>query len=202
MGKRILFPVILFLLALPVAAQDETLQPDAENNPSTVLNDSCSTACNATTCDDDVDEGQGSADGLEVSTLTNNASIIFDFPNPASNPSGSQTMDLVMSRCDDDASCTERTAGTDPPFSAWITCNGTDDTQIFNAQAVTTTDELHQGAFTFPAACAADGSDLGVRILLARAGGGGNRNYSCIEAVDWDVTWASATTPQVIVVGR
>lgn len=195
----------LLLAAAPLAAQDETITVDAENNPTDVLNDACTTACNSAACDDDVDEGQGSADGLEVSTTTNGADIIFEFTTPTDNPdpgASAQTIDLVMSRCDDDANCTETDSGGEPPFNAWVTCNGTNQTQIFTSETITAADQLKTASFTFPGPCADDGSDMGVRIQLGRAGGGASRRYACIEAVDWDVTWDPGTARRVIVVNR
>lgn len=207
-GWVLLFSILLTLFGCMIAgAQDQVLQPDGEDNPTDVFTDACTTACNAAACDDDVDEGQGSADGLEVSTTTQNATIQFDFPTPSSAPgegASAQAFDLVMSRCDDDASCTERTGGTDPAFSAEVRCNGTIITggTLFSGQAITTTDQLHTGTWTFNTTdCASDGSDVQVFVTLTRAGGGANRNYACIEAIDWDVTWA-AVAEEMMVIGR
>ncbi len=184
---------------VPLTAQDQTLQPNAENNPGDIFNDACSSPCNTVACDDDVDEGQAGTDNLEVSTTTRDSSITFEFPTPSANPStaaGAQAMDIVMSRCDDDASCSERSGGADPPFSAWITCNGADAVQIFTQDVITSVDQLKTAAFTIPGACAADGSNMGVRIQLGRSGGNpSNRNFACIEAVDWDVTHGAGNSP-------
>ena len=61
--RALLLATLVALVAGVAGAQDQTLQPDAENNPADIFNDACTTTCDSAACDDDVDEGQGAADG-------------------------------------------------------------------------------------------------------------------------------------------
>lgn len=204
-----LWPVLL-LLAAPLMAQDEELAPTADaTNPSDVFNDACATGCDSADCFEEINEDpDGAADDLVVATVTQSATIIFDFGTPASNVStgaSAQNFDYTMSRCDDDANCTERGLGNNPTFNLDVYCGGTLDHNVVTGEAITTEDEAKATAWTFStggaATCATDGSDMQVRFTLIRAGGGGNRNYACIENFEWEVTWAAAAD-ELMVIGN
>jgi hypothetical protein len=193
---------MLLLLAAPAWAQDQTLVPgdsggDASNETD-VFDDACAAACNAVACEAELTDTVGSPDGLHVSSTTDNATILFDFPTPSANPSttaGAQALHMVVSRCDDDASCSERSGGGDPDFTATLFCNGTTTaTTVWAAETVTAMDQTKGPAtFTFPGACASDGSDFQVQVTFGRSGGSpANRNWPCIDVLEWEVTHAAA----------
>lgn len=201
---------LLLLVAAPAWAQDQELTPDGENNPTDVFADNCTTACNATTCNTDVDEPFASSDDVENKSITNNATILYDFPTPSANPdtgTNQQSIDIEVSRCDDDAGCTERTGGTDPTYTVEVYCNGsalTTPQVIQSAVAVTGLDQTATNVtFTFDTTdCAADGSDLQMLYTFGQSSGSpANRNWPCIDVIEWNVTHASGgPTPVLIVV--
>ena len=201
---------VLFLLAAPLAAQDQSLGPDGDSGTSTIFEDNCSTGCNTGQCWDDINEAYASSDDVMTRTVTNGATIIYDFPTPSANPSTStdaQSLDIEVSRCDDDASCTERTGGSDPSFSLAIYCNGSPLTTpqvLFSGQAVTGIDQTHAGTtFTFDTTdCATDGSDLQVFVTYTRSGGSAaNRNWACVDVIEWNVTHGAAGGDELMVIG-
>ena len=202
--------LISLLLAFPAFAQDQTVQPDADNtNPTDVFTDTCSTACNAADCSANVDELISASDNVHVKSITNNATITFDLETPTSNPStvaDDQTFRIEVSRCDDDAgSCPVRaSAGSDPDYDIAVLCNGTllGAAEIATAVVVTGSDQVDAHTWTFNTTdCAADGSDVEVRIDFGQSGGSpGNRNWPCIDSIDWEVTYAAAASRNRIIV--
>jgi len=199
---RFHYAVILALFALPALAQDQNLAPDGEDGPSNVFDfvssAACSTAtaCSSATCETDVDEGaDGGGDGLFLCTETQNATIKFTFPTPSTGPdlgAGAQTLDLIMTCSDADTDNAEDCTGS-PTFDVTMFCNGTTtSTTIFLAVAVTAPTQDHTATFTFPGACAADGSDFEIEFRLGRSGGSpAGRRWAGIEAVEWEVTHAA-----------
>lgn len=196
---------LLLFVAAPAWAQDEDLAPNGENNPSDVYDNGGTNACNTVACDDEIDEDPDSAvDDLEVCFHTNtSATIRFDFPVPANAPdtgTNAQTVHLIMDRSEDgDAggdsgtSCVEDTGGNDPSFSLELYCNDTaTGTLVWSGQNITATDQSWSSTFTYPGACATDGSDLQFHVTLIRSGGSPSaRRWAAIEAMEWEVTWAA-----------
>lgn len=196
----------MILLLLPVLAwgQDQSLAPNGENGPSDVYSDitgdvcTNSTACSATTCETDVDEGaDAGGDDLEVCTATQNATIRFSFPTPSANPdtgTNAQTIDLIMSCTDADTSPNSEDCTGDPTFSVELYCGASPTAVLpFSGTAITAVDQDHSTTFTYPGACASDGSDLEFHFTLGRSGGSpGSRRWAAIEAVEWEVTHAAA----------
>ena len=206
---------IILLIPWVALAQDQSLGPDGEDGSTDVYSDvsaaacSSSTACSATTCETDVDEGaDAGGDDLDVCTETNGGTIRFTFPTPSANPStaaGAQTIDLIMSCTDADTDNAEDCTGS-PSFSVEIYCNGaalTTPQTPYSGQAISTVDSDFSTTFTFDTTdCAADGSDLEFHFTLSRSGGSpGNRRWAAIEAVEWEVTHAvGGATPVAIMV--
>jgi predicted CxxxxCH...CXXCH cytochrome family protein len=200
-------PAILLLALLAPAswAQDQSLPPDGENNPADVFNDG-RTACNAAACNLDVDEGaDAGGDDLDLCTDTQNATILFTFPTPSANPDGAanaQTLDLIMTRTDDDGTCNDNAGGGDPDFTVELYCNGSPTgVTPFNAAIISAVDQDHTATFTFPAACAADGSDFEILVTMGRSGGSpANRRWAGIEAVEWEVTHSTTNAPPTVTI--
>jgi hypothetical protein len=144
-----------------------------------------------------VDEGaDGGGDDLDVCTETQDSTIRFSFDPPSSDPAtgaGAQTIDLIMSCTDADTDNAEDCTG-NPTFSVELYCGSTPTgTSPFSATAITAVDQDHSTTFTYPAGCATDGSNLEFHFTLGRSGGSpGSRRWAAIEAVEWEVTHATA----------
>ena len=213
LSKRLL--LALFLLAAPLAAQDQSLAPNQDHAPTSAWNNSSassscagSTACSnsSTNCTLNVDESPQSADGNIAATASNNQWVGFHFPTPTSSPSTTtddQTFDITMSRCN--ASCEESSGGTDPSYDIEWGCTDDDvtvtSTSIATNQTITSLDMNTSHTWTFSAASGecvgnSDGNNVIIELKNNQAGGGGNRRHACVEAVEWEVTHAAAGAPR------
>lgn len=191
--------LIALLLLVPVAgfAQDQTLPPTSDLVDSAAMFNStstCATACSTTDCAAAIDE-LPSIDGVTVTAIatTGDRTMRVTFDTPSSDPSATadaQTMDIRISRCV--VACTEATGGTNPTATAEVYCNGSLHQTLYTAVAITGLDQDQSTTWTHGGACATDGSDVELRLTVLHAGGGGNRRWSCIEAVEWEVTHATA----------
>ena len=194
--------LIAFLLLIPslAFAQDQSLAPDGEHGPSAVFSNitaaACSTgtACAAAACETEVDESPDSGDNLYLCTETTNAVIRFTFPTPSSDPdtgTNAQAIDLIMSCTDADTDNSQSCLGS-PTFSLELWCGGSaTGVSPFNGVSIAV-DSDHSATFTYPGACATDGSDLEFHFILGRSGGSpGDRRWAAIEAVEWEVTHAA-----------
>ena len=185
--------VLLLLLPSLALAQDQNLAPTGDYNDADFRLNDGGTACDTAACETEVDESPASPDGLEVNTGTNNASIIFNMDDPSDNPSGvtdAQTIQIISSRCTEAG--VETSGGTNPNFDLYVSCGGSDHQTLVTAQTQSGIDQDNSYNWTFGGSCAADGTDVEVRFVAHRAGGGGNRRYPCIEAIEWEVTHAAA----------
>ena len=197
MTRAHLIAALLLFFPLVAFGVDENLAPDGENGPTNVFNTGLTTACSATTCEGEVDEdADGAADNFIVCTEATDPTIRFDFPQPSLNPStatNAQALDLIMTSTDDDGACTEDAAGTDASFTAELYCNGSATGVVpFSFVTIATEDEDHRANFTFPGACASNGSDFQVLFTLHGSGGSpAGRRWAAIEAVQWEVTHAA-----------
>lgn len=184
--------IILLALLLPslAMAQDQVLAPNAEAHSANWNHDNQGTSCTGSDCFVEIDEASGSPDGLEINTVISGAIYVGDFPTPSSSPStdtDAQTFVLVSSSCN--AAGEEDDGGTNPNFSLNVNCNGVDVLTLATATTIVGLDQVNSYDFTFDdVQCAADGSDLAMRFLAGQAGGGGNRRWGCIEAMEWEVT--------------
>jgi hypothetical protein len=190
------------LLLAPVAfAQDQLVYPDTDDNDASWVNNA-GTACNATTCDDDIDEAAASPDNNVLSTITTGDTTLIGFATPSSSPStaaAAQAFEIVMSRCTEATPGVEDAGGTDPTYDLSLYCNGSSVTTLATGVTVTSLDQADKYTWQLTGACASDGSDVEAFVTVTRAGGGGNRRYPCIETIEWEVTYASASTRQRII---
>lgn len=199
--------LLALLLLVPsfALAQDQSLAPDGTNGPSTVFNNvtgaacSTSTACSSAACETDVDESPDSGDNLYLCTETQDTAIRFTFPTPSANPdtgTNAQTVDLIISCTDADGTNNQDCNGS-PTFDLELICGSTPTTIFpFTNEAVAAVDTDFAATFTYPGACASDGSDLGFEIVMGRSGGApGDRRWIAIEAIEWEVTHAGGGGP-------
>ena len=206
-GLLLLFPVALF-------AQDESLAVDGDEEDANWRFDNgvdcLGAACNGAACDDRVDESPQATDNLLVTTVTDGEAIFFDFPTPTNGPSASasdQTFDIAVSECgfDTDTGWCVENGGTDPNYDIAILCAGVLKTTIASAQAVSASNQndSHAWTFTSDGDCNADGSTVQVRITNHRSGGGPTgRRMVCLEALEWEVTWAATGRRRMLTVGK
>lgn len=200
----------LLLLAAPLAAQDESLAPDGDEETADFrignAADCTAAACNATACDDEVDELPASPDGNIAVTVLDGRSIYFDFPTPSSSPSttaSAQNFDVTISKCN--ASCVENAGGGEPTYDIAILCAGVLKTTIASAVAVAGSDQndtSNTWTFASDGDCSADGSTVQVEITSNRGGAGGGTRHVCVEAVEWEVTHAAAGGDELMVIGK
>ena len=198
-----LLALLLLLIPSLALAQDQILAPNGEDGPSTVFNNvtgaacSTSTACSSASCELDINEGvAGGADGLKLCTETQNDTIRFSFPTPSSAPNkgtNAQTIEIIMS-CTYAKDLNQNDCTGNPTFSVELYC-GSSPTAVlpFSGVAITAVEQNHSTTFTYPATCAADGSDLEFQFTLGRSGGSPtNRRWAAIETLDWEVTYVAA----------
>lgn len=181
---RTTLALVVLLLAAPLLAQDQTLEPSgtvSETNGDCTTSDAhtrTSDNSDATLCDG----GDGS--GAE------NYNLLMSFDTPSANPS--TVTDDQEFQCRAQKSSTAGNG--DPSFTMDLFCGGV--LRVAgNSKTVTSTSPVEfSDLFTFPSAdCAADGSDAEIRTDISRAGGtpGGRRSVDMIDC-DWDVTHAVA----------
>jgi hypothetical protein len=196
---------LLLLLAAPLWGQvSEDVRPDGEDDPSTWRLDDGGTGCDAADCFAEVDEDpDGVLDDLEVNTGTNNDAITFTFETPTTctAPSGDQVFNVRSSRCTEAG--VETANGTTPNYGIELWCGGVLQLELAATHAVATLDQDDRHTWAWDADCASDGSDVEVYFEAHRAGGGGNRRYPCIEAVEWECEMPAASTrSRAHVIGR
>lgn len=199
MNRRITYFLVGILLALagPMLAQDEVLSPDGTVES---ISNSCTTGNAHTTLDDDPDSPGG--DWCTSSTCagnpTNDTAWRLTFGTPGTNPStatDAQTFAAYVRSC--------QSGGTDPTCRLDLYCNGSL-VESGSDQAITSaTGQLITELVTFNAgSCASDGSDAEVRLYCTASGGSpSGRRTGEADAVEWRVTYASAMSRRVIVVG-
>lgn len=176
--------LLLFLVALPVFAQDQTLEPDATVSET---NSDCTTS-NAHTRNSDnsdstfCDGGTGSpAESYE---------LVMGFPTPSANPSTSTDAQEFQCRLEK----SDTTAGNGDPTATFdLFCGGVEIEAGGTTHTVTGAMAEFSELFTFGGACASNGSDVEIRVQVVRAGGspGGRRSIDTADC-DWDVTHASS----------
>lgn len=189
----------LLLFAVPAWAQDESMIPTgtAESN-----NNSCSTANAHTTCDDDPDSP--GADWCTASTCaanpTNATSWRFTFNTPATAPSfgtNAQTFDAYVKSC--------ASGGTDASCTLDLYCNGslvTTGPTVHTVSSSTGVKISQTHTLVGGGTCATDGSDVELRVTCTATGGTPSaRRTVDLNAVEWDVTYASAGD-QMMLIGR
>ncbi len=179
--------------ALPVAAQDETLEPNAT---SAETNSDCTTSNAHTRLSDNSDStlcDGGDGSGAESYIIR------VDFPTPASNPSTSGNDQEFQCRVQKSS-----TGGSSPTVVLSLYCNDvlveTGSSQFVSS---TTPVEVSQLVTFSTGSCASDGSDVELQLDIARTGGSpsGRRSIDSIDC-DWDVTYAAAAgARRVFVIG-
>lgn len=155
------------------------------------------TSCNsavATTIDDDPDSPGGDWCTADVCDSSSVATWSFrvGFSTPTNNPStatDAQTFAFYTRRCN-------ATAGNGAPtITVDYYCNSTQ-VEAGVAKDSSTTGSLHTDVYTHnTGSCAADGSDVEAHIVNTpyTSGSPGGRKSSDFDAIEWRVTWASAT---------
>lgn len=182
---------IILLLASPAFAADEDLAPNDDlqsANWESSRGNPCSTA--SPQCYTDVDDDpDGTPDGAWNYDPDNDLVMDYYFPTPSSNPStttDAQAFDIVVSKCEDDG--TRNAGGSDPTYTLSRECAGLE--TIESAVAITGLNQAGGGTFSM-GGCDADGGNVTLRIQGACNGGGPNKRCLCVEAVEWEVTWAA-----------
>ena len=175
----------LFLLAAPLTAQDQTLEPTGTvsetNSDCTTSNAHTRTSDNsdATFCDG----GTGSP--------AESYNLLMSFGTPTSSPSTITDDQAFLCR----AEKSDTTAGNgDPTFTMELFCAGVS-VEVGGTHTVTGAVSEFTEAFTFGGSCTADGSDAEIRVNVVRVGGGpsGRRSIDIMDC-DWDVAWAAAAS--------
>jgi hypothetical protein len=188
--------VALLLVALPAFGQvSENVIPDNDNGEANWRLDNGGTACSSADCAAEIDESPASPDGLEPNTATNNDAWLISFATPSTCtvPSGTQTFDTVISRCTEAG--VETTGGTNPNYDIDLFCGGVSKASIASAVTVSTEDQRTAHTWTWDATCTID--NVEVQITAHRAGGGGNRRYPCVEAIEWECEQPAASTRRI-----
>lgn len=174
----------LILLAAPLAAQDQTLEPNATVSET---NSDCTTANAHTRLSDNSDATLcDGGDGSSSESYT----ILLDFPTPTSNPSTTTNAQAFQCRMQKSSA----TGSGDPTFELELWCNGSVVEAGGTHTATSTSPVEFTETFTFSSgSCAASGSDAQLQIDVHHVGGApaGRRSADSIDC-DWDVTWASA----------
>jgi hypothetical protein len=175
-----------FLIATPLAAQDQVLPPTGTGE--SVAN-SCLIAVAHLTCDEGV---PGGGDWCTASTCaanpTNSTSWRFNFFTPSSSPSlatNAQTLAAYVRSC--------AAGGSNPTCRLDLYCAGAL-VQTGSEQAVSTAATITQSV-TITGACASDGSDVEARVVCTVSGGTpSGRRTGELDAVEWRVTFAPLST--------
>ncbi len=202
---------VLLLFAMPAFSQDEVLAPDNVGDNTGVApwvtgaNSCDGTNCATATCETTIDEDTSSPnadDYLTVNTDVADTLLQIFFPTPAQDPSqatDAQSVSVNMTRVLVDGvtnECDEDTGGTHPRIELRLFCDGTFESTIVTAVEITALDEESSHSFTWPGAggvnCDDAGASMEIRITLKRRGGGGNKRLPGINAMAWNVTYASA----------
>lgn len=191
MSSRWLLAVLL--LAAPLAAQDQTLEPSgtvSETNSDcdgTTSWQRTSDNSDATFCDG------GTGSGAESYNL------LMSFDTPTNSPS--TTTDDQAFLCRVEKSDTSAGNG-DPTFTMELFCAGAS-VEVGGTHTVTGAVSEFTENFTFGGSCTADGSDAEIRVNVVRQGGspGGRRSIDTMDC-DWDVTWAAAGRSRGHVIGE
>ena len=183
--KHALALVAVLFLAVPLAAQDQTLEPSGTvsetNSDCTTSNAHTRTSDNsdATFCDG----GTGSP--------AESYNLLMSFATPTSSPSTVTDDQAFLCR----AEKSDTTAGNgDPTMTMELFCAGVS-VEVGGTHTVTGAVSEFTEAFTFGGSCTADGSDAEIRVNVVRVGGGpsGRRSIDIMDC-DWDVTWAAAAS--------
>lgn len=189
---RLHYAIVLLLLPLLLGA-DEDLAPNDDlqsANWSSSRGSACSTA--SPQCYTDVDDDpDGTPDGAWNYDPDNEVLMDWYFPTPTSNPStttNAQVFDIVISKCEADG--TRNAGGSDPTYTLARVCTGGLGT-IESAVSVTGLNQDGGGTFTVTGQCQSDGSDVALRLTGTCNGGGPNKRCLCVEAIEWEVTWAA-----------
>ncbi len=197
---RILTLIFLLCCSSVLLAQDQSLGPDGENDPTTVGqgNDTnCTvTFCDAADCHLDVDEDPASPTSTELVTETAADTIKFTFPTPSANVStvtDDQNVDVNFTRAS--TACVEASGGTNPTYTLTLFCNGVSKLAIATNTAITGLDQRDASntfTYTTDGDCDAAGANVEIQVTLNRAGGGGNRRHAALNTIQWEVTHAVA----------
>ena len=169
------------------------LAPDSDTENSAVfgLGDGtdCTddTACDATDCEDAVDEDPESKDSNFLIADSDNDTMYFGFPTPATAPSlavGAQTFQITLSR-GDGSDCSTGTG--DSQYGVRMYCGTSFLINLFRGFRVHGDDQIARFSWTFPNSgfCENDGSNVRLRFesidLTAQPW------RPIIEAVEWEV---------------
>lgn len=187
MTKRLL--LALLLLGAPLAAQDQTVEPDGTVSET---NSDCTTANAHTRLSDNSDATLcDGGDGSSSESYT----ILLSFPTPASAPS--TTSDAQVFQCRAQKSST---GGEDPTFTMSAYCGGVLHEAGTTAHSITSTSPAEfSESWTFGGSCTSNGSNVEVELSIVRTGGSpaGRKSVDSIDC-DWDVTYAAATEEMMI----
>lgn len=195
---RALILIVLLAACTLAMAADEELAPTGENgNSSWWSQGSSSNPCSTSSCELDVDEDpDGTPDGNIVATQTDSSFLVFDFNTPGDTPAtgtDAQAFHVLMSECDDTSPMTESVGSGVPTYDIYLYCNGSSVSAIATGVAINSQDQSTVHTWTMNlGSCAADGSDVQVGISQTANGGGPNKRWGCIEALEWEVTYTVA----------
>lgn len=191
-SKRSLL-LALLLLAAPVFAQDQTLEPSStysENNTDcdiTTAYTRTSDNSDATMCD--------GGDGTTAETYT----LVLEFATPTSNPdttTDAQTFICRAQRSNTDSSPTIRMDLACTDGTVWDT--GSD-------QGVTAdSPQDYTETFTYDSAnCGTSGANAQLSVTVTRTGGSpsGRRSVDTVDC-DWDVVWEAAGGRKLMVISE
>lgn len=177
-------------------AADQTLAPDGCGESA---NNTCSTATAPGTLDEGVSTPGGdwcAASGCGSGAVNTAWRMLFPTPtNPPSSTTDAQTFRIYARKCS--------AGGADPSVRMDLYCNGVL-VESGDEQTVTSeTGQVFSELVTFTAvSCAANGSDVEVRVVGTASGGtpSGRRSVG-VDAVEWQVTWAAAGGKKMLIVG-
>lgn len=187
MTRRLL--LALFLLAAPLAAQDQTVEPDGTVSET---NSDCTTANAHTRLSDNSDATL--CDGGDASSAES-YTLLLSFPTPTSAPS--TTTDAQVFQCRAQKSST---GGDNPTFVMNVYCGGVSHEAGTTTHTVSsTTPAEFSESWTFGGSCTSDGSNVEIEVNVSRTGGAptGRKSVDSIDC-DWDVTYAAAAEEMMV----
>jgi hypothetical protein len=190
---RLIVLILLFLLALPLVAEE--VRPDTGANAVTVTNNDCSVSTAHGILDDDPQ-----SPGSDWCNATTNADTLIHvrFTSPSGNIStgtDAQTFRVYVRK---DLATTPG-SGT-PTLALDAYDNGVLEDADEAAGTITAesdSGELYTETWT---STTSDGSNIEVYMFCTAAGGGPNKRACDFESVEWDVTLA--TGERTMVIGR
>ena len=191
MTKRWL--ALLLLVAAPLAAQED-VRPDH-------LNQTSGWSGAYTDIDEDVD---GTLDGnLVWTSIAGNKLIWVGFASPSADPTtGTDEQTIKIAATKNTSTGSEDAGGGTPTYDIDVSSdNGTEWASLATGVSINGLDQIDSYTWTYPAGTGdpTDGSLVVVRFTTDSAGGGPNRRFGAIEAIEWVASVASAADQMMII---